>query len=88
MSIVVLEDGTLKFDRWVKTSSMINSNRDCLDPDDPRQTYNYLRDAGIVPEEYGIRHPYETLFKGRSREDLMDEIIQLRKEMEGMAKWL
>ena len=79
------EDGSLTYPVWVKNGSMM-VHRDCLDPDDPRQTYNYLKSYGIVPEEYGIFHPMTEMFDGWSREQLISEVVSLRKALESYAR--
>lgn len=83
MAVIVEKDGTLKYDKWYTAGgSMYSVNRDCLSPDDPNHTYNYLTANGVVPEEYGIQHPYVEEFKEYTRGQLIDEIMKLRKELE------
>ena len=72
--------GTIKYPQYVKQGSM-SVNRDCLDADDPDQTYNYLVRNGIVPEEYGIQHPHAVEFESCTRSQLINEILSLRREI-------
>ncbi|MDB4311951.1 hypothetical protein N9937_00835 [bacterium] len=90
MAVEISEDGSeIKFDRWCNTGGMLSVNRDCLNPDDPDQTWNYLRANGIDnPADYGITDPRETLYGNMSRNDLIDEVIRLEKEILGMSQWL
>lgn len=42
---------------WVKRGSMLQ-RRDCLDADNPDNTYHYIRrELGLRPEDYGVSLP-------------------------------
>lgn len=60
---------------WVERGKMIYSTC-ALDWEDPDHPYNQVLAMGKVPEDYGIEHP---LIGGRSKKQLIDEIIRLRK---------
>lgn len=79
-------DSDIEVPVWVKRGTMM-VNRSALNPDDPDHIYNYIKDTlGKVPEHYGIQNPYNEEFGDKSRGDLIDEIISLRKELEGWAR--
>jgi len=78
-----VESGTLHYSGWLKTGRMLD-NRDYLDPDSPDHTYNYLVSYGIIPEDFGIEHPYKLEFQDRSRNSLIDEVLNLRRELHAM----
>jgi hypothetical protein len=43
---------------WWNSGGGMSVRRDCLDPDHPEHTYNYiLREFGVRPEQYGIEKP-------------------------------
>ena len=82
------EEGTLSYPVWHKRGTMM-VNRDCLDADDPNQTYNYLSAHGITPENYGIEHPMMEQFRAyhdMSRGQLMEALFRAHKELEGLAR--
>lgn len=70
---------------WVKRGSMM-VNAEALSPSDPDHTYNQILAQGKRPEDYGIFHPYEVEFKGRSRNELIEEIVALREEVESLYR--
>lgn len=65
---------------FVKRNGML-INRECLDIDDPEILYNYLKNNNYCPEEYGVNHPYEEIYKELTRYDLIDKIMKLEKEI-------
>lgn len=66
---------TIEYPQWYKRGGMLY-NRDCLDANDPEQTYNYiLREIGVDPELYGIEKP-----KNIKEEALENGILELEKE--------
>jgi len=66
---------SIEYPQWYKVGGMLY-NRDCLDADDPEQTYNYIkREYGIDPELYGVEKPITS----RER-DLENRILELEKE--------
>jgi hypothetical protein len=71
---------------WVKQGGML-IRRDALGPDDPDQTYNYIKNTmGLRPEDYGVYHPYDQEFARMSREQLIDEVIELRRAVEAYER--
>lgn len=81
------ETGELTYDIWLKCGTMM-VNRDALGADNPDQTYNYIKAAGFEPEDYGIKHPYTEMFENKTRDQLISEIIELRREIEALARYL
>lgn len=81
---VKIEGDKLHYDAYVKVA-MGSVLREALPCDDPRQLYNYLKESEAfknskhTPEDFGIYNPRNKEFDGRSREDLIDEILSLRK---------
>lgn len=81
--ITVTKDGSISIPVWAKKGNML-VRRECLDADDPDQTYNFLKAQGYVPEHYGVFHPQlgekqEMLTWGKER--LIAEIFNLRNEI-------
>lgn len=71
-------NGVLVFEQFVKRG-MLKVNREALEWDDPDHVYNHLKLNGINPERYGYHHPQEKEFAGKSRSELIAEIVDLRK---------
>lgn len=87
-TVTIYNDGTISYPKWVKRG-MFQVNRDCLDADDPDQTYNFLKNFNIVPEDYGIFDPRlkdRSEFMTWSKEQLITEVLELRKQIENMEK--
>mgnify|MGYP003407975949 FL=1 len=86
--VVDKEAGTLSYPVWHKRGGML-VNRDCLDADDPNQTYNFLSEHGIVPEDYGIECPLDGVYqhyKNMTRGQLIQALHTAHKELEGLAR--
>ena len=66
---------------WAKRGGLLVRTND-LPFDDPDSEYQQIIAAGGIPEEYGIMHPVAEEFKGKSREELVQEIINLRAEID------
>jgi hypothetical protein len=65
---------------WTKRGiSMVNTF--ALDYDDPDHPYNQIVSQGKDPEEYGIEHPLDELFKNYSRSKLIERIVTLEKQL-------
>lgn len=75
---------TIEVQKWVKRGSMLY-NTECLDYDDPMHPYNQVKSQGLVPEDFGLYNPLNAEFDKKSRYDLIDEILYLRKEVNAMA---
>ena len=56
-------------------------NSACLPIDDPDHVYNQIKAQGLKPEDFGIEHPYAERFKNQSRQELIEQIIHLEKEL-------
>lgn len=81
---------------WYGRGGGIMRNRECLSYDDPEQTYNYIKrklqeayDKGIQrdgkllkPQDFNVVNPKNEMFRGKNRDDLIDEILDLRKNIE------
>ena len=67
---------------WVKRGSL-NVRRDCLEPNDPDQTYNWMKTnyPDVNPEDYGIKHPLYEKYNHLTRSDLIQRIIDLEYEI-------
>lgn len=79
------ENGDLRYTTWVRQGEML-VNREALHPNNPEHLYNYLLNAGITPENYGVKHPYDEMFAGKSRGELIAEVIDLREQLESAAR--
>lgn len=71
--------------KWVKHGGML-VNTECLEPDHPSHPYNQALAQGVVPEDFGLQHPLYGEFESRTRSQLIDEIISLRKEVMGYVR--
>lgn len=65
--------------RWIKRGEML-INAEALDINDPDHVYNQVKSQGERPEDFGFEHPYAEEFKDKSRNQLIEEIIELRFE--------
>lgn len=83
MSSETSEEITIQ--RWVKRGSLM-VNAEALKYSDPDHIYNQVLAQGKRPEDYGIFHPYEAEFKGKSRNELIEEIVSLREEIESLYR--
>lgn len=83
------EEGTLHFGRYWDTGGMI-VNRECLDVDHPEHMYNYLKSAGITPEDYGFECPViasaKETYGHMSREELINLCYNQAKHIEAMER--
>jgi len=70
---------------WIKRGGML-MNTSCLPNDDPESAYQYIVRAGGIPSEYGIEDPLEKEFELKSRAELIQEIVELRKELDGLCR--
>lgn len=61
-------------------------NTSALDPADPDHPYNQIVSLGLRPEHYGITHPHSEEFAHQTREQLVEEIINLRRSIEAMER--
>ena len=70
---------------WVKRGIMIVS-AEALAIDDPDHIYNQIVAQGKTPEDYGYQHPYAHEFEKCSRDQLIHEIVLLRKEITSLHR--
>jgi len=69
---------------WWARGDGVSYKRDCLSPDHPENTYNYIKNTlGLIPEDYGVLHPYTEKYKDYTHEQLMSRIIQLERYING-----
>lgn len=73
---------TVEVQHWVRRGGMLY-NTDCLEYDDPLHPYNQIISQGLRPEDYGVYNPLHKEFDARCRQDLIDEILYLRKAVRG-----
>ena len=81
---------------WMGRGSGILRNRECLPYDHPDQTYNYIKqklqeayDKGVKrddkllkPGDFNIKNPRIEMFREKTRDDLIDEIMELRANID------
>ena len=74
---------------WYKNGIMM-ANRSFLPPSHPESEYNYIKNVlGLPPEEYGVFGEYEIVaqeLREKTREDLILQIIEMRKELDNLYK--
>lgn len=56
-----------------------------LEPDHFMHPYNQIKDQGLRPEDFGVQHPYTERFKKYSRDELIENIIELEKTIESLG---
>lgn len=71
---------------WISKGGGMMVNAEALDIDDPDHVYNQILSQGKRPEDYGFKHPYAELYEDKSRGELINEIITLRKDLETMHR--
>lgn len=77
--------GEIEIQVWIKEGMML-VNCYALNPNHPMSPYNQVLAMGKRPEDYGIKHPYAAEFEDKSREELIEQIVQLRIDLEGWMK--
>jgi hypothetical protein len=77
----------IEIKKWVTRGSMV-INTEALNHDDPMHPYNQALAQGVDPADFGIEHPLNHRFKGKSRGDLINEIIELEKELSSFYMFL
>lgn len=89
MVIEKKEDGSISYSTWWKNGDML-VNREYLSPDHPESLYLQLLLNGLVPEDYGLRSFNDLTaeeFAGWDRNRLINEIIQLRRQVLMYERW-
>lgn len=66
---------------WISTGTM-KIRTSALDHAHPMHPYNQLLDKGLIPEEYGIKHPLSVDLEKLTRDQLISKIVDLRKELQ------
>ena len=69
---------------WVKRGGMLY-NTECLEYDDPMHPYNQIVAQGQRPEDYVVKNPVHEEFKDKTRHELIDEVLYLRKQVKAYA---
>lgn len=78
---------TINVPVWI-SNGMMMTRRECLDWNDPEHPYNYVkREYNVDPEDYGMKHPLYSEFEGKSRSELIDEIVELRQDVLNYAQF-
>lgn len=80
------EEREVTIQEWVGHGSGIMTNVWGLEPSHEFHPYNQVKAQGLTPEDYGIEDPFEEMFKGKTRGDLIREVIHLRKELDVVAR--
>lgn len=78
---------TISIVAWWKPGNGMMYETSALDPDHPMHPYNQVKTQGLRPEDYGLSHPRYEEFDKLTREELIDQIVELRKEVEGWARF-
>ena len=78
---------TIEIKPWVKRGGML-FNTSCLDIEDPEHIYTQIVALGKRPEDYGYKHPFAEEFENYSRDQLITEVISLRKSLEALERYL
>ena len=76
----------IEIQQWWKPGGGMMYNTECLDPDHHMHPYNQALAQGVRPEDFGIQNPYAAEFNDKSREELIEEVIDLRKQVLAYAK--
>lgn len=83
---VQIVDDVLQYTEWVQRGA-ISVRRDALDYDDPDHLYNRIVALGYRPENFGVEHPLKLAFESYTREMLIDEIVNQRKELKAWIQY-
>ena len=71
---------------WISKGGGMMVNAEALDIDDPDHVYNQILAQGQQPENFGYKHPYAEEFGAYSRDQLIHEIVSLRKEITSLHR--
>lgn len=72
--------------RWISIGGGRMVHCEALDINDPNHIYNQIKSQGARPEDFGYQHPYDSEFSEKSREELIEQIVELRREITAMHK--
>lgn len=81
-----MNDDEVTIQQWIGVGGGRMINSDALSPDHPQHTYNQILAQGKRPEDYGIQHPYAEEFQSKTRNELIHEIVAMRKELVGLHR--
>lgn len=81
-----MSDDEVIIREWISVGGGMMVHSDALPVDHPDHTYNQILAQGKRPEDYGIKHPYAEEFEGKTRNELIHEIVAMRKEIVGIHK--
>ncbi len=70
---------------WIRRG-IVMVNAEALDYNDPDHVYNQIKAQGQRPEDYGYEHPLAQEFGHKKRSELIDEIFDLRKEINSIYR--
>lgn len=85
VSLTVAKD--IKIQQWIRQGGMLY-NTDGLEIEHDMHPYNQALAQGVIPEEYGIHHPYALEFMDKTRDQLIAEVVQLRKQVEALERYI
>lgn len=76
---------------WIDFGGGMMVNAEALDITHPDHVYNQILAQGEKPEDYGYKHPYSEMYTDKTRDELIHEIVSMRKEIEALyresARW-
>ena len=72
--------------QWVRSGEMLY-NTAGLDISHELHPYNQALAQGVIPEEFGIEHPYTEEYGNKSRGELISEIVDLKKQLETCLRY-
>lgn len=71
----------VSYPEWVKLGNAI-VRRDALSFNHPEHPYNYIkRIFNVNPEIYGVFHPLFEKYRNSSKEELLNTVIELEKQI-------
>ncbi len=70
---------------WIKEGGML-VNAYALEPNHPMHPYNQIVSQGKRPEDYGIMHPYFEEYGKKTKNQLIEELVSIKKELESWAR--
>ena len=69
---------------WWERGGMM-TRRSCLESDHPESEYQYVkRTYNVDPEDYGIFHSDHYLYQEHTREQLIKELVDAKREIKSM----
>lgn len=65
---------------WHSNGGGMMYRTDTLHPSHEMHPYNQVKNMGYKPEDYGLNHPYEEMYKDKSRNEIIAELEELKNE--------